>query len=386
MSDNPPPQETPPTPATPVTTTATAPKGKSHNLGGMALAIAGLVIGAVPVLALVFGKAFTVTTLDGVKSVATAGVVLVAVSGLLALVAVIVSLLRKGTAATAIAAVTLLGMAAFLVTTVLPRVNNLNHLNNVIVPFGKSIQSNCQNPLNKVTADYKQAITDSPTIATTEPVTQILTQLGTFSTAMATDAKTFQQDAANLQTNLTNLQNLSVPDPKYQPLVAGCIKDVQGTLAFLNATTNQQIPTAQFIQSVEAGVTAAPTTSIPAAAKPLVIALTQANIPSSYNAVTLLQAAAQYSACANPFGACSVQLTLPTGVSASAAAQVTAIFYVVLGVGFDQFVNAAMTQAANTTDPQLTAEGNQLKQDIENTLTASLAPINVDAVSIVNNS
>jgi hypothetical protein len=389
MSDNPTAPAPPPAPETPppaTTTTETAPKPAVKNPIGWTASIAGLVIGAVPLLALALGRFFTITTLSGVQTVATTGVILVAASMLVALIGLVVSLVRKSTPATIIAAVTFVGMAAFLFTTVLPRVNNLQYLNNTLAPFGKSIQTYCQNPLNKTTADYKRAVADAPVISPSEPISTILQQLATFSTAMATDDKTFQQDATNLQPDLANLQKLTPPSSRYQPLVSGCIKDVQSTIAFLNDTTSQQIPTTQFLQGLDAGVAALPTSTLPAKQKPVVLAIIHANVPASFDVITLLQTASQYAACANPFGTCPVTLTLPTGVPASAVSQLSTLIFPILGVGYDQFVNAAMTQAANAKDPALTAAGNQLKQDIENILTSSLAPINVDAAAIVNNS
>ncbi len=52
-------------------------------------------------------------------------------------------------------------------------------------------------------------------------------------------------------------------------------------------------------------------------------------------------------------------------------------------IAFPAYVATVMDAAAASTDPALTAEGNQLKQDIKDILTNNLAPIKVDVNKIV---
>ncbi len=374
-----------PTPSSsPVTTenrSATGPRGS------MGLAIAAVIVGVLPLLALALGGAIKLESLGAVTTAVYAGIALTAAGFILALAATIVNargLAHGSILKTAISGVMLVVMVLFSALVVIPRVSNIQNLQNTIVPFAEKIRDNCKTPLNTETDHYKKVLADTPSISASEDPATIVQQLGTFATALSADIHMFQQDAQNLQTNLTNLQNLSVPVSKYQALHDGCIKDVQSTIAFLNSTSG--VPTDQFLQTITGpnGIPALPDSIMPKAAKPIAIALVKANTPASYSATGLLQAAAQYATCANPFGTCSVQLTIPPGVPASAiTSDFKTVYYVVLGGGYAQFVQGAMTQAANSTDPQLTAEGNQLTQDIKDTLRNNLAPLNVDVDKIV---
>jgi hypothetical protein len=400
VSDNPTPEMPTPTPAAAVETAPTTPKKSPLHPTGTTITIVGLIAGLVPVLVLAFGSAIKLETLDAVQSVATFGTILVLASGVLALVATIVNLLRPNSTgklvSTIVSLVTLVGMAVFLFTTVLPRVNNLEYLNNTIAPFGHSIQNNCQTPLNNETARYNQVVKDSPALPATDSATQIISALGGFASAMTTDAQQFQTDATNLQGDLTNLQNLKVPESKYEDLLqytnpdgsqSGCIPDVKGTIALLNDTNNGQVPTAPFIQGIQQGVAELPTSEVPASAKPIIVATIKNSLPATYTAITVLQAAAAYAGCGgNPLSPCTaVQLKWPPKVPTSAQQQLATDIYVIVGAGFTAYVNQTFTMIAAQTDNHLKMAGQQLQDDIKATLINNLAPINVDVNAIVGN-
>lgn len=371
-----------------VSESRTVQKRSPLHPAGTTLTVLGLIAGLVPVLALVFGSAIKLETLSAVQSAATIGTLLVVASAGLALIATIVNLLRPSSTGKGVSLivslVTLVGMAALLFTTVLPRDTNLQNLNNTLAPFGTSIRDNCQTPLNTETAHYNQVAKDSAPITSTDP-SQVVAALGGFASSMKTDATMFQTDATNLQGNLTNLQNLKVPESKYQALHDGCIADVQATITVLTGTGITSDETAMFYSAIQTAVTGLPTTTIPAAAKPIILATIKNSLPSTYSFVSLLQTAAAYAGCGgNPLNACTtVQLTWPPKVPTSTQQSLATFIYVIVGAGFTQFVNTAMMKAAAQSDPQLTTEGNQLKDDIKKILRDNLAPINVDVNAIV---
>ncbi len=245
-------------------------------------------------------------SLDAVRTVLIGGVLLSIAAAVLGLIATALNLpglrvpaMGRGFS-TVFSGASLIAMGIFLFVVLLPRVNNVTNLNNTLAPFGTSILNNCQTPLDNETARYQQFSKDAHAVPTPSASNQLafVQALSVFGLAMGNDISEFQKDSKTLSVALANLQALKAPSSKYNALVQGCITDVQGTIAFLNdASASKAVPTAQFVQElVQVVVPQIPTSIIPAADKPFVIATITApgNFPSSYSAVGLLTAAAQF--------------------------------------------------------------------------------------------
>ncbi|MBA3825546.1 MAG: hypothetical protein H0X24_16815, partial [Ktedonobacterales bacterium] len=154
-------------------------------------------------------------------------------------------------------------------------------------------------------------------------------------------------------------------------LLADCKTDVGGTLAFLSGNG---IPTSAFVTGLNQVVDSQKPDASTSAVLKSVIAST---IPATYNAGTLLKAAAQ--ATTGQF-----QFSLPAGVPTSAQQSLTVALIGTFALGFPGFTQQAFAQAASANDATLTQEGDQLEQDIKDTLKTNLAPFTVDADKIVN--
>lgn len=206
----------------------------------------------------------------------------------------------------------LLVSVVFLFTTLLPRANAIQNLNNNVVPFAMSLEHNCENPLNQAQADIKTAYNDSVTYAKDDQ---------TFTTKMGTDGQTLQTDSATLSNSASQLSLLTAPDPKYQALLTGCRTDVKNEIALLNSSSALPFP-------------------------PAVVAIVHIQ---SVSLLGLLQDAAQVASG-------QVKINAPAG---SAEALVASVLQQVV---------------SQNSDPTLTQEGNQLRADINSTLKDNLAP------------
>jgi hypothetical protein len=297
--------------------TSTATKSKA----GLGLTIASVVILAVPLLYILYGTVSTVTlnSSDEVTRLFTVGLVLTAVAGLLGLVATILHGMGLGKGFTTgkgvntgISVVVLLASAALLFTTVLPRANAVQKLNNTLVPFGYAIRDNCQTPLDTIQADFKKTKADADNNATDDAA---------FATAIKADITKIQTDSSALSNGLNKLNSLTVPDSKYQKLLDGCKKDVKGEIDLL--TSSSAIPLPEAAQAA-AGA-------------------------SSVSLTTLLQDAATVA---------GAGITFP-GLPAHPAQLLT---------------SQVMAQVVAASDPELTAAGDEFKADINNTLKDNLAP------------
>lgn len=294
---------------------ATDPKTSNSAKTGTALTIASGVVLAVPLLYVLYGKLagnVMLNTSDDINRLFTFGIILTGLAGVLGLVAAVLHGIAKRFVSTGISAVVLLVALAFLFTTVLPRTQALQHLNDKIAPFGHSLQANCQTPLDATTALLKAAQFDAVLHATDD---------AGFVTQMKADISALQDNSATLTKGLNNLNLLSAPDSKYQALLDGCKKDVKGEIDLLNNTSSIPFP-------------------------PAVAQLTGLQ---SESAIKLLQDAAAVASGQIP-------LQVPPGSAEQLVGQTL----------------KAVLDAAK--DPQLTAEGNQLQQDIVDTLNNNLAP------------
>lgn len=310
-----------------------------------------------------------VNTLDGVQSTAATEMIVAIVTLALALLGTIFSLpglmrrMSPGRAtSTVISGATLIVAALFMFLSLLPHVQNLQTLKSTTQPFAITIRDNCQTPLNTATSDYQQTAKDAA--ATQAPAA--------FASAMQTDATKLQGDLTTLTNSLATLNATTAPQSKYQALLDGCKKDVSGDIAFLGSP--QAIPTAQALAGADTLVDV--NVSIPAALKPSVKDSLMATLPTSLSALQLVNLA--------PLAATGgAPVKLATDVPPGAEATVTGIVKSILAAGVPQIVAAAMNQAGAATDATLTSEGNQLSQDIKDTLTNNLAPFPVDVNAIV---
>jgi hypothetical protein len=371
MSENP-----TPTP----TSTATAPstvKVTGIERTGTGLTILGVIAGAIPLLFLAFANNVTISTSDQVRSVATTGLILTIAAVVLGLVATGLNLPNLGKRlgpglSTFFSGATLITLGLFLLVTVLPRVSAIQTLNDKTEPFAKAINANC-GPLSTVSSDYQKAQLDANGVAGAIANGQVpaAADLAAFAQAMTADAAIFQKDANSFNTYQANLNKLTSPDSKYDKLLADCKKDVASTIAFLSGNG---IPTTEFVTGLNASIDGL---KQPATVTAAIKAAVDGAVPASYNAQTLLQDAAKAATGQLPF-------TLPAGIPDAQKPALTLAVVGVLGGGYPVFVSQAMGQASTSTDTTLTNEGNQLRQDIKDTLTNNLAPFTVDTTSIVD--
>ncbi|MBF6591470.1 MAG: hypothetical protein IVW57_13215 [Ktedonobacterales bacterium] len=306
----------------PGTATETKVKAPATARTGTGLTIASVVALAVPLLYLLYGYVngnVQLSTADQIDRFFKLGIILTAVAGVVALIATAIhgTSMRRGfttskTTQAGVSVLVLIVAAAFLLTTVLPRANAIQNLNDKIAPFGFSLVDNCQTPLGKAQADIKEALLDAQVHGADD---------AGFVAQMQIDIGLLQTDSTALTNGLAKLNATTAPDSKYQPLLDGCKKDVRNEIALLNDSSALPLP-------------------------PQVVALVHI---SSLSTLTLLQDAA---------GVASgqVKIAAPDG-----SAQL--------------LVQGVLTQVVTqNSDPTLTREGDQLKQDINNILKDNLAP------------
>ncbi|HKV85018.1 MAG TPA: hypothetical protein VJN88_10705 [Ktedonobacterales bacterium] len=336
-------------------TTAVETEKKSSVLTrvGLIVLVLGIIALAIPLGDLLYANIngnVTLATADAINSLLTIGVILTVVAAVLGLIAVglhVPGLLgspRRGLVGEILAVLLLVGSAAFLFTTMLPRAQAVQRVNDKLAPFGTSLATNCQNTIAQAQADLKNAQLDAQNMA----------DLGddkTYTKLMQTDIAALQADGTALTNGLTALNKLTSPDSKYNDLLAGCKKDVTSEIAVVN---NKGIPlgaaatpaeaSALVTQLVSAGLTQTQATAIVGSLGTFI-----ASNPNT-DAVGLLQISVAAVGPAQPLG------PLPAGFAEGFTAQILAT------------VNAA------NTDPTLTNEGNQLKSDIQSILNKNLAP------------
>lgn len=271
----------------------------------------------------------TLKTSDDISNLLRNGLIVTVVALALGLLAFVFGLLgavrRKGVGrmiTTVIALLVLVGGAVFLLLGVLPRASAMQTVQDKTAPFAKTMRDNCKAPLGQTQNDLRTAL---------DHTTSTLTDDTGFATFMQADAAALDNDATKLNTSLNTLNNTTVPDAKYQPLLDDCKASVKGTHDFLKD-------------------------------------------PNSANAIPLPP----------PFNALASKID---GVdllnnSAAAATGKTPLGPLPKGT-VEPLVQQALTQAVAATNPKLTAEGDQLTQDLRDTLTNTMAPFKVDANNIV---
>jgi hypothetical protein len=313
---------------------STATKTKTSTLSrvGTVLTIVSLVALAVPLLYLLYAAIngnVTLNSSDAVTNLFTYAIILTAAAGVLGLVAAVIhgTGLRRGfttgTGAQVGASVVLLIAAAiFLFTTLLPRASAVQHLNDKIAPFALNLQANCQKPLDQVQHDIAVATYDAHVAFDgAQGPAGVPPADPTYITNMGNDITNMQKDESALKTALSKLNRLAVPDPKYQALLNGCAKDVQSEITLLTDSNAIQLP-AQAVAVIHI---------------------------SSLSLLTLLQDSVQV-----------INGSLPVSIPHPL------VYQLVSGV-----LDAIEAQSS---DPQLTAEGDQLAADINDTLKKNLAP------------
>lgn len=271
----------------------------------------------------------TLETTSDISNLLRNGLIVTVVALVLGLLAFVFGLLGaiRGKGAgrivtTVIALLVLAGSAVFLLLGVLPRASAMQTVQDKTAPFAATMRDNCRTPLNQTQKDLFAALVHT---------TNTLADDKGFATFMQADAAALDADATALNNSLTKLNSTTVPDAKYQPLLDDCKASVKATHDFLKDPTSAN--------------------AIP--------------LPAPFNAlapkidgVDLLSSAAAAATGQTPLG------KLPAGT-------------------VQPLVQQALTQAVATTNPKLTAEGDQLTQDLKDTLTNTMAPFKVDVNNIV---
>jgi hypothetical protein len=305
-------------------------KASAVDRTGTALTIASAVILAVPLVYVGFAYmdgSVTLSSADAISRLFTVGIILTALAGILGLIATVIHGMaaRKGIttgkgAQLGVSALVAVIAALFLLTTVMPRAGAIQSLNDKIVPFGHSLENNCQTPLTNAQNDIKEALLD----ALTHGVPSAPDDKG-FVVQMRADTTTLQNDLAALTTGLNTLNTTSVPDSKYQALYDGCVKDVKSEIALLSSSSALPFPA-------------------------VVVSLTGKQSDST---IQLLQDAAAVASG-------QIKINAPDGSAQTLVQQI-----------LQQVVE-------QNSDTKLTAEGNQLKADADNTLIDNLSPFRAD--------
>jgi hypothetical protein len=305
--------------------TATAEATKTKSTPGLFVTILGLLILVIPWLFVLYAQltgSVSLSTSDAVSTVLYGGIIVVGIAAGLGVVATLLNLTeffgtpRRGGLSILVSLLTVIVAAILLITIVLPRASAVQHLNDSVIPFAESVNANCKVPLDKTSSDFQLALTDAQNNATRD---------GGFADAMTTDAALLEFDDAQLSQGVYELRHMSAPDAKYNQLLQDCITTVENEITFIDDPNGPNV--------------------IPLPAP------FNAQIPS-VTGLGLLQTGAAVASGQSPLG------QLPNGT-------------------IEPLVIAALTQIVNTTDPQLTAEGQALVQDIKNGLDTNLAPFKV---------
>jgi hypothetical protein len=316
------------------TATTTAAGTKTSVLDRVALigTVLGVIVLAVPLAytgyAALTGNV-TLESTDDISNLLRNGLIATVVALVLGLLAFVFGLLgairRKGVGrvvTTVIALLVLAGSAVFLLLGVLPRASAMQTVRDKTAPFATTMRDTCKTPLNQTQKDLFTALVHT---------TNSLTDDKGFATFMQADAAALDNDATTLNNSLAKLNSTTVPDAKYQPLLDDCKASVKATHDFLKDPTSAN--------------------AIP--------------LPPPFNAlapkidgVDLLTNSAALATGQTPLG------KLPAGT-------------------VEPLVQQALSQAVSTSNPKLTAEGDQLTQDLKDTLTNTMSPFKVDTDNIV---
>jgi hypothetical protein len=305
--------------------TATAEATKTKSSPGLFVTILGLLILVIPWLFVLYAQvtgSVSLSTPDAISTVLYGGIIVMGIAAGLGVIATLLNLIelfgtpRRGGASIVLSLLTAIAAGILLITIVLPRASTVQNLNDSVIPFAESISANCGAPLNKTTSDFQTALADAQNNATDD---------SGFATAMGVDANVLEFDDAQLSQGVYALRNLSSPDAKYNALLQDCITTVENEIQFLIDPNGPNV--------------------IPLPAP------FNAQIPS-VTGIGLLQTSALVASGQSPFG------QLPKGT-------------------IQPLVIQALTQIVNTTDPQLTAEGQALTNDIKNGLDTNLTPFKV---------
>lgn len=304
---------------------ATAEATKTKTSAGLFVTILGLLVLIIPWLCVLYAQLtgnVTLTTSDAVSLLVNVAVIVTGVALGLGLIATLLNILalmdtpRRGIVSIIFSLLTLIAAAVLLLTIVLPRASSVKHLHDDVIPFARGVSSYCKTPLDNTTNDFNTALSDAQSNVSND---------SGFAQAMTADATKLQSDEAALIQAVNNLSELRVPDAKYQSLLDDCIQTEESEIDFLSDSS---------------GPNAIP---LPAPFN--------AQIPS-VSGIGLLDVSALVASGQSPLG------TLPSGT-------------------VEPLVVEALKLIVNTTNPQLTAEGQALAQDITDTLNTNLTPFKV---------
>ncbi|WIG59628.1 MAG: hypothetical protein OJF49_002375 [Ktedonobacterales bacterium] len=308
----------------------TATETKVQRVGlsraSLSIIVLGLIALAIPIGYTLFASAsgnVTLASADDITNLLRNGLVLTVVAAALGVLGLLLHLLANGIRKIiqmAFSVLVIVAALVFLFVMVLPRVNTIQNLNDKIVPFATTMRDYCQTPLNQTHADLLDALNR----------TQGAADDATFAAAMQSAVTALQKDSTDLTNALTKLNATTAPDSKYQDLLNDCKATVQAQNDFLSNPN---------------GANAIP-------------------LPPPFNALAAKVDGIDLLKNSGAIAAGLAPLKVPAGTMEPLVAQ-------------------ALTQVVSVTNPKLTAEGDQLSNDISDTLTNNLAPFKVDTASIV---
>jgi hypothetical protein len=291
---------------------------------GLYAAILALIAFLIPVVALLLGVIGVVqmNSADDIKGLLSAAVIVGIIALALAVVATLLNLPglfsdpRQGVVTLIGSVLLLLLSAGFLFGMALPRASAVQNLNDKVIPFARTMQASCATPLN----DTKEDLTTVRNYADATKASD-----AGYAGGVGTYINILHSDDAKLVDGIQAVQDVTVPDPKYQTLKDECLKSLKSMQAFLD--NSQAVP-------------------LPAPFDKLV--------SPTVSGFTLLTTSAAVAG-----GAVKLPTPLPTGT-------------------IQTLISQALTQVINTKNDALTKAGDDLTKDIKDGLNNNLAPFKVN--------
>jgi hypothetical protein len=291
---------------------------------GLYAAILALIAFLIPVVALLLGVIGVVqmNSADDISSLLSNAVIVGIIAFALAVIATLLNLPglfsdpRQGVVTLIGSVLLLLLSAGFLFGMVLPRASAAQNLNDKVIPFARTMQANCATPLN----DTKEDLTTVRNFADATRASN-----AGYAGGVGTYINILHSDDAKLVDGIQAVQDVTVPDPKYQTLKDECLKSLKSMQAFLDNSQAVPLP-APFDKLV------APTVS----------------------GFTLLTTSAAVAG-----GQVPLPTPLPTGT-------------------IQTLISQALTQVINSKNDALTKAGDDLTKDIKDGLTNSVAPFKMN--------
>jgi hypothetical protein len=197
----------------------------------------------IPVVYLLLGAGGLVqmNTSDDIKRLLTGAVIVGIIAFVLAVLATLLNLPglfadpRNSLGALIGSVLLLLLSAGFLFGMVLPRAAAVQNLNDNIIPFAQTMNTSCKAPLNA-------AIEDMRTVRSVAIANN--TNDAGYAGGVGTYINVLRIDDGKLADGIGAVQQVKVPDPKYQDLKDQCLLSLRSLLGFLDQNGAVPIPAA----------------------------------------------------------------------------------------------------------------------------------------------